>query len=62
MNQRKNEEFIEKVKIRASKSLKIKEVFLDSEIFEKANQYGNIACLTSYIINKKAAQKLIKEH
>lgn len=30
--------------------------------FEKANQYGNIACLTSYIINKKAAQKLIKEH
>ena len=58
MNQRKNEEFIEKVKIRASKSLKIKEVFLDSEIFEKANQYLRVQKYLEY--NK--VEKILKNY
>ena len=43
-----------------TKTLK-KDYTLNSN-YEKANQYGNIACLTAYIIHKKAAKKFMNEH
>tara|TARA_B100000029_G_C17543480_1_gene947573 strand:- start:104 stop:1018 length:915 start_codon:yes stop_codon:yes gene_type:complete len=39
MNQKKNQELIEKIKDRAKRSLKIKEVYLESKTYDKAREY-----------------------
>lgn len=41
---------------------KLKKDFTLNTNYGKATQYGNIACLTAYIIHKDAAKKFIQEH